>query len=292
MYVSVTKYHSLLPKQPSQKNIHYQNKKHLPKKYNFFFFFKFLFQLEDIKRRCNLNYYFSALFFGVFWSISFSSQSHYYQFHCFSLFPIAMADNSKDDTKHSLIFTYGSLKRGFKNHSLIENLMAHNDAVFIGSCLTQNPYPLVIGPYSIGYLINLPGNGHRVKGEIYSVSARGLSRLDELEATRFGHYERLPIRVVRCHEDRTEPDDDVVEAEAYYAHENFGEALWNKKLIQCVSEFSEREDGEFVKGQDRLNGGRNFLDELRLFIASSEIHSIEANSFGNDFFFFPLPSVD
>ncbi|XP_015896897.3 putative gamma-glutamylcyclotransferase At3g02910 [Ziziphus jujuba] len=202
-----------------------------------------------------------------------------------------MADNSKDETKHSLIFTYGSLKRGFKNHFLMEDLITQNDAVLIGSFVTQDPYPLVIGPYTIGYLINLPGNGHRVKGELYSVSAPGLARLDELEATRLGHYERLPIEVVSYRtesDDKEQDNEDVVEAEAYYAHRSFGEALWNKKMIQCVSEYSERENSLFVKKKDRLNGGRNFLDELRDFIsASSDTHETESEAkFGEN----PTPS--
>lgn len=188
-----------------------------------------------------------------------------------------MADSSKNaddnETKHTLIFSYGTLKRGLQNNYLLQDLIDRNDAVYLGPCLTHIPYPLVLGPYGLAYIVNIPGNGHRVKGELYSVSARGLSRLDELEATSNGHYERLPIPVVRCPEDGSEPvgDDDVaVEAEAYYAHRSFGEALWDKNLRRGLSEYSEREASMYVKPKDRPNASRTIVDDIWLFISSSQ----------------------
>ncbi|KAH7514425.1 putative gamma-glutamylcyclotransferase At3g02910 [Ziziphus jujuba] len=192
-----------------------------------------------------------------------------------------MADNNSknenDGSKRSLIFSYGTLKRGLQNNYLLQELIDRNDAVYLGSCLTHIPYPLVIGPYGLAYIVNFPGNGHRVKGELYSVSARGLARLDELEATSRGHYERLPIRVVRCPEETTEPDptvndDDVVEADAYYAHRSFGEALWDKNHRQGLREYSEKEARLYVRPEDRPNASRTIVDDIWLFISSSETH--------------------
>lgn len=180
-----------------------------------------------------------------------------------------MAENSKDESKQSLVFSYGTLKRGFHNHFLMQDLMTHDDAVYVGSFQTHDSYPLVCGPHGIPYLINIPGTGHRVKGELYSVSTRGLSRLDELEGTSFGHYERLPVRVVRCPDKGGSDPEEVVEAEAYYAHRSFGDAMWNRNLREGLCEFSERENGMHVKRQDRPDGGRNILEDVRLFIASS-----------------------
>ena len=166
-------------------------------------------------------------------------------------------------SNHSLIFTYGTLKRGFFNHTLMQDLISRNDAVYFGDFQTHHTFPLVCGPHGIPYLINLPGSGHRVKGELYSVTGPGLARLDELEGTAIGHYERLPVRLVR------DPDD-VVSAEAYFAHRSFGEALWEKNGRDGLSEYSEVEGRRYVKRQDRPDEGRSILDDVRLLVASSD----------------------
>ncbi|KAG6390990.1 hypothetical protein SASPL_148736 [Salvia splendens] len=66
-----------------------------------------------------------------------------------------------------LIFVYGTLKRGFYNHSLLEALIRTGAAAYVEA------FPL-----------------------LYSVSSlHGLARLDELEGVERGHYERLPVAV-------------------------------------------------------------------------------------------------
>ncbi|CAD6335145.1 unnamed protein product [Miscanthus lutarioriparius] len=99
----------------------------------------------------------------------------------------------------TLVFTYGTLKRGFSNHRLLEELSASGDATLVGPAVTSARLPLVCGPYRVPFLLNLPiGAGaaaHRVRGEAYAVTACGLARLDELEGVATGHYERLPVEV-------------------------------------------------------------------------------------------------
>ena len=172
-----------------------------------------------------------------------------------------MGGDSFGQSKGHLIFTYGTLKRGFPNHGLMQSLIDQNDAVFLGTHVTLHSYPLVCGPNGIPYLINLPGSGHRVKGELYSVSTRGLRRLDELEGTALGHYERLPIQT------QAEAEAEA-EAEAYYAHRSFGEELWEKNGREGLSEYTEREASGFVRREDRPKD-RSFVDEVRFFLSSS-----------------------
>ncbi|GMI63900.1 hypothetical protein like AT5G46720 [Hibiscus trionum] len=164
-----------------------------------------------------------------------------------------------------LIFTYGTLKQGHGNHHLMQDLMHQKDAVFLGSHLTHQPHPLVIGPHGIPYLINLPGHGHRVKGELYSVSAPGLVRLDQLEGTRIGHYERLPIQVCREEDEKGV----VVAAEAYFAHRSFGERLWERKGKVGLIEFGEEEGKGYVRIEDRPHGF-DFLRDITSFLSSNE----------------------
>ncbi|XP_022858963.1 putative gamma-glutamylcyclotransferase At3g02910 [Olea europaea var. sylvestris] len=139
-----------------------------------------------------------------------------------------MANRKREDDV-SLIFTYGTLKRGFHNHALIEDLMRTCDAVYLGNYSTVESFPLVVGPHGIPYLINLPGSGHRVRGELYSVSSnRGLARLDELERVDDGHYERLPVEVTAG-----DGRDKVVavEVDAYFAHRRFGKNKGSKEEV-------------------------------------------------------------
>lgn len=163
----------------------------------------------------------------------------------------------------NLIFVYGTLKRNHPNHFLLEDLISSNDAVYVGPRTTLLLYPLVTGLYGIPYLINKSGSGKRILGELYSVSKRGLVRLDELEGIKVEHYERLPIEVI-------EEDDEsngVVLAEAYFAHCRFGERLWEKKGKCGMCEFGENDGVLYVRPKDRPRFS-SLLDEIEAFVSS------------------------
>ncbi|XWS62158.1 hypothetical protein CRYUN_Cryun07bG0187000 [Craigia yunnanensis] len=165
------------------------------------------------------------------------------------------------EVAQTLIFAYGTLKQGHGNHYLMQDLIRKKDAVLLGAHVTHQPHPLVIGPHGIPYLINLPGYGHRVKGELYSVSTRGLVNLDELEATSIGHYERLPIQVYDEKKGGV-----LVAAEAYFAHKSFGERLWERKGKVGLNEFGEKEGKEYVRKEDRPEGS-SILNDITSFVA-------------------------
>ncbi|XVF13634.1 hypothetical protein REPUB_Repub08aG0224500 [Reevesia pubescens] len=163
------------------------------------------------------------------------------------------------------IFTYETLKQGHRNHYLMQDLIRQKDAIFLGAHVTHQPHPLVIGPHGIPYLINLPGHGHQVKGELYSVSTRGLVLLDELEGVSIGHYERLPIQVFE-----EEKRGVLVAAEAYFAHRSFGERLWERKRKVGLIEFGEKEGKEYVKKEDRPDGSSFILHDIEAFITLNQ----------------------
>ncbi|CAI6003247.1 unnamed protein product [Closterium sp. NIES-65] len=94
---------------------------------------------------------------------------------------------------YSLAFVYGTLKKGFGNHWLMQKLMADGDAVKIGTAQTLQNFPLVCGPFQVPFLLHLPGSGHRVQGEVYEVNAKAVAALDVLEGTDRGHYMRCPL---------------------------------------------------------------------------------------------------
>ncbi|XP_011084635.1 putative gamma-glutamylcyclotransferase At3g02910 [Sesamum indicum] len=159
----------------------------------------------------------------------------------------------------ALVFTYGTLKQGFSNHILLQDMIATGDATFLGSCSTLHPFPLVCGPYRVPFLLNLPGRGQCVSGELYAVSPSAIARMDELEGVTKGHYERLPIQI--------EIEGRTVSAEAYYAHPSYAEALWKRNGEEGYNCYTEKVAKGYVKRKDRPRH-LTFLDQIRIFIAS------------------------
>ncbi len=107
-----------------------------------------------------------------------------------------------------LVFVYGTLKRGFPNYPGYMRA-----AEFVGTCTTVEKYPLVLGGERwVPCLIDRPGEGAAVAGELFRVDDEGLRRLDGLEAVgRPGGYVRRRIAVRRT--DGGPPD--TIEAFVY-----------------------------------------------------------------------------
>ncbi|KAM5181514.1 gamma-glutamylaminecyclotransferase isoform 1-T2 [Mantella aurantiaca] len=79
------------------------------------------------------------------------------------------------------IFVYGTLKQGQPNYHIMTNLNI-GKALFKGRGQTVDKYPLVIAEKgNIPFLLEVPGTGHRIAGEIYSVDDQMLQFLDEFE---------------------------------------------------------------------------------------------------------------
>jgi gamma-glutamylaminecyclotransferase len=75
------------------------------------------------------------------------------------------------------VFVYGTLKRGFPFHPL-----GLSDSTFVSAVTTVHPYPMVIAGSFFGpMMLDEPGRGLRVVGELYSVRPDRLPKLDELE---------------------------------------------------------------------------------------------------------------
>lgn len=92
------------------------------------------------------------------------------------------------------VFVYGTLKRGQPNHKVLLD-RTNGCSAFRGRGRTVEPHPLVIaGEHNIPCLLNLPGQGHRVAGEIYAVDEQMLSFLDEFEGCP-DMYQRTRVRV-------------------------------------------------------------------------------------------------
>ncbi|TSQ01570.1 Gamma-glutamylaminecyclotransferase B [Bagarius yarrelli] len=80
------------------------------------------------------------------------------------------------------VFVYGTLKKGQPNSYRMFDT-TNGQAKFLGHARTVEKYPLVIaGRYNIPFLLNVPGKGQRVQGEIYSVDDQMLKFLDWFES--------------------------------------------------------------------------------------------------------------
>jgi gamma-glutamylaminecyclotransferase len=95
------------------------------------------------------------------------------------------------------VFVYGTLKRGFTNHARFLG-----SATWTGNYQTVRSFPLVLnGERCSPCLIDAPGSGRPVRGEVFEVDAATLAALDRLERTTApdGYHRRL-IEVAPCDE--------------------------------------------------------------------------------------------
>ncbi|XP_033251672.1 putative gamma-glutamylcyclotransferase CG2811 isoform X2 [Drosophila miranda] len=76
------------------------------------------------------------------------------------------------------VFDYGTLKSGEPNHHWLTK-KENGQAQFLGRGTTAVKFPLVVG--NIPFLLDRPGDGHNIHGEIYEVDESMFSKLDQLE---------------------------------------------------------------------------------------------------------------
>jgi gamma-glutamylaminecyclotransferase len=86
----------------------------------------------------------------------------------------------------TLLFVYGTLKRGCSNHAILAG------QEFVGPARTQPGYRLFdLGGYP--GIVAMPDDREGVNGEIWSVDAEALARLDAFEGVHEGLYRREPL---------------------------------------------------------------------------------------------------
>lgn len=115
----------------------------------------------------------------------------------------------------SRVFVYGTLKKGQPNHFRMF-AGTNGKAEFLASAVTAEKYPLVIaGRHNIPFLLNIPGRGRRVHGEIYRVDDAMLRFLDDFEGVP-AMYQRTLVKLeVKESAGRAPSPGDVTEAFVY-----------------------------------------------------------------------------
>lgn len=94
-----------------------------------------------------------------------------------------------DPDREILVFVYGTLMRGERNHGLLFG------SRFVASSFTQAEFELVnLGDFPALIPAETPGAGAAVQGEVYAVDKMILEILDEVEDhPRF--YRRTPVEL-------------------------------------------------------------------------------------------------
>ena len=101
-----------------------------------------------------------------------------------------------------LVFVYGTLKRGGEYHQIIVDAGAR----LMGTGRLLQRYPLLLARYPC--LIDVPGSGFKVSGEVYSIpDPSGWRGLDWLE----GHPDEYLRRV-----ERVQVNDEIHQAWTYF----------------------------------------------------------------------------
>jgi len=93
------------------------------------------------------------------------------------------------------VFVFGTLKSGFPNHHV------NQGEQLPGHFVTRSPYPLyLVGARHSPWLIDDPGAGFRVRGELYRIDPEGLQRMDQLERiSEADGYRRRNIELIDEH---------------------------------------------------------------------------------------------
>ena len=96
--------------------------------------------------------------------------------------------------ENNLVFSYGTLKRGFPNHSIMQEI----NASYIADAGTKFKYPLVqVGKWNTPFMIDIKNypNSYKVNGELFEIDKKGISILDEFEGVGKRYYKRLKIEI-------------------------------------------------------------------------------------------------
>lgn len=119
------------------------------------------------------------------------------------------------------VFVYGTLKKGYGNHRLLEK------SKFLGTAYTHSEFSL----YNGGFPYATDGGKNEIKGELYEVDDNTLQNLDWLEGYP-SHYNRIETQVA-------DEYDGLDKAWIYIATENTKRHINPNRLIRPVSENSD-----------------------------------------------------
>ncbi|TRY95524.1 hypothetical protein DNTS_012494 [Danionella cerebrum] len=145
----------------------------------------------------------------------------------------------------ALVFVYGTLKKQQPNHFRLLD-RSNGRAEFITDARTVERFPLVIATkYNIPFLLNAPGTGNQVYGEICEVDEKMLKFLDWFEGCP-KMYQRRPIQLEMLKEGESRG---LLEA-FVYSTETY-EPDWLQNTMYDNYDSKGDHGREYVKREDR-----------------------------------------
>jgi len=126
--------------------------------------------------------------------------------------------------KETMVFVYGTLKQGMRNHSVIERIKGE----FQFPAETIGLYPMFDLGNGFPYLQDVVGTGYIIQGEIYKIPTENMKTLDYFEGVP-DLYKKGMIEV--------EFEGNVIEANCYFISNELDE-----NELQDVKLFSNWED--------------------------------------------------
>lgn len=110
------------------------------------------------------------------------------------------------------IFVFGTLKQGFRNFHVNRGSRVGGDVI------TVQPHPLhIMGPHRLPWLLNRPGEGLPVIGQLFEVDDTTLAAMDVLERVDDPLWYQRQRIAVRPHPGA--PGDAVIDAWVYFGSE-------------------------------------------------------------------------
>jgi gamma-glutamylaminecyclotransferase len=111
---------------------------------------------------------------------------------------------------HTRVFVYGTLKEGFPNFG------TNTGTRIPGLFVTKDRYPLyLVGERHSPWMINTPGQGKQITGQVFEMSPEVLERIDILQRVSAPDgYQRMEITV---RSQSAKPEDELL-AHAYLKH--------------------------------------------------------------------------
>merc|ERR1712039_1019442 len=153
----------------------------------------------------------------------------------------------QSSSPHTLVFVYGTLKTDQPNHHWLKN----PDNGFmkkIADMQTLEKYPLILDtPWNIPFLLDAPGFGEHILGEVYKVDEAMLSNLDVLE----GYPKWYDRKIIKLKNE--EVANELMEAQVYLLSPVDTEKIVNRKFI----DYFDHKKANYVRGDDRPKDYKN-----------------------------------
>ncbi|XP_055343911.1 gamma-glutamylaminecyclotransferase-like isoform X2 [Paramacrobiotus metropolitanus] len=151
---------------------------------------------------------------------------------------------------------------GEPNYYMMEKCDGGQRARFVGEGETVRTFPLVIGSrFNVPLLIDLPGDGQKISGEIYAVNKEKLSVLDEFEGVP-SYYVRRQEEILMRPKERIATDSEEQPCTYFcdmYFIQNHNPKLLRLPMIGRYSSF----DSHGLRYIPRtVNGGREKTEDM------------------------------